>query len=61
MFACNTAFIDLAAKIDDVLGSIFLQVPIGDKSRLTSMANYLMQLMTNALESLTWVNTKSYF
>ena len=58
MSVCNNAFTALASKVDDILGANFDKVPRGDKTRVTKMANYLLTLLSNALESLTWVNTR---
>jgi len=57
MSSCNGAFVFLASKVDEILGATSA---IGDINRVGQMANYLLLLLTNSLESLTWANTRDY-
>lgn len=56
----ENAFLDLAGKMEDILSSSFEESPRGDKTRVNSVANNLIKLLTNSFYSLTWVNSKYY-
>ena len=60
MTLCNNAFVDLASRMDDILGATFELSPRGDLKRVAVVANQFMELLSNSLYSLTWVNMKYY-
>lgn len=60
MSLCNNAFIDLAKRLDDILGASFDEVPKGDKNRVGKVADNLIMLMTNSYYSLTWLNARHF-
>jgi len=60
MSTCNTAFTVLCSYVDSLLSTNFMISPVGDKTRVGTLANYLINLLTNSLESVAWVNTRYY-
>lgn len=60
MTLCNNAFIDLARRLEDILAASFDESPRGDKQRLQTVGDNLMQLLTNSFYSLTWLNARHY-
>src|SRR4051812_28477691 len=60
MSECNNAFIGLADKVEDILSSSYRMTPMGDKNRVGKVASYLLALLAQSMETLTWLNTKSF-
>ena len=60
MTGCNSAFMDLANRMDDILEANFNMAPRGDKERVNKVADLLMKMIINGYYSLTWVNTLNF-
>eukprot|EP00347_Sterkiella_histriomuscorum_P003760 403363054 len=60
MTLCNNAFIDLCNHMDDVLASSFDESPRGDKDRVNFVGDTFMELLSNSLYSLSWLNSAHY-
>lgn len=58
MSVCNTAFIDLANRFEDILSTSFEESPRGDKKRVIQVGDNLIKLMANSYYALTWLNAK---
>lgn len=60
MTLCNNAFIDMCKHMDDVLSSAFDESPRGDKDRVNFVGDNFMELLSNSLYSLSWLNSIHY-
>lgn len=60
MTLCNNAFVDLSSRMNDILGACFEAPYRGDPDRVKRVAGALMNLLSNAYFSVTWVNAEHY-
>lgn len=60
MTLCNNAFVDLSKRMEDILASSFEESPRGDKNRAAIVGDNLINLLSNSLYSLSWLNARHY-